>query len=76
MTAKQTTQAKPILKPKLWTEAEAAGYLGVLPQTLCSWRCTRRYNLPFIKVGRLVRYRPEDLEAFLQERTFGAVQEG
>ena len=63
-------------RTKLLTEAEAADYLSVEPQTLCAWRCTRRYNLRFIKVGRLVRYRPEDLEAFLAERTVGALQEG
>ncbi len=74
--SKGTVAAMVTTRPKLLTEAEAADYLSVEPQTLCAWRCTRRYNLPFIKVGRLVRYRPEDLEAFLQERTFGAVQEG
>ena len=63
-------------RTKLLTEAEAADYLSVEPQTLCAWRCTRRYNLRFIKVGRLVRYRPEDLEAFLAERTVGALQGG
>ena len=63
-------------RPKLLTEAEAADYLSVEPQTLCAWRCTRRYNLRFIKVGRLVRYRPEDLEAFLAERTVGVLREG
>ena len=63
-------------RPKLLTEAEAADYLSVEPQTLCAWRCTRRYNLRFIKVGRLVRYRFEDLEAFLAERTVGVLREG
>ena len=63
-------------RPKLLTEAEAADYLSVEPQTLCAWRCTKRYDLRFIKVGRLVRYRPEDVEAFLEERTVGAVREG
>ena len=63
-------------RPKFLTENEAADYLGIKPQTLCSWRCTRRYNLPFIKVGRLVRYRPEDVEAFLESRTMGARREG
>ena len=69
--SKGTVTAMGATRPKLLTEAEAADYLSVEPQTLCSWRCTRRYNLPFIKVGRLVRYRPEDVEAFLKERTFG-----
>lgn len=63
-------------RPKLLTEAEAADYLGVKPQTLCAWRCTKRYSLPYIKVGRLVRYRPEDLEAFLAERTVGVLRGG
>lgn len=75
-TPTSTKRDQSFSRPKLLTEAEAAEYLSVEPQTLCSWRCTRRYNLPFLKVGRLVRYRPEDLEAFLQERTFGAVREG
>ena len=58
-------------RPQLLTEKEAAAYLGIEPQTLCAWRTTQRYNLRFIKVGRLVRYRPEDVEAFLEERTVG-----
>ena len=70
----QTVTAIGATRPKLLTEAEAADYLGVKPQTLCAWRCTRRYNLRFIKVGRLVRYRFEDLEAFLAERTVGALR--
>ena len=50
-------------RPKLLTEAEAADYLSVEPQTLCAWRCTRRYNLPFIKVGRLVRCKFQTIPA-------------
>ena len=72
--SKGTIAATGATRPKLLTEAEAADYLSVEPQTLCAWRCTRRYNLPFIKVGRLVRYRPEDVEAFLESRTIGAVE--
>ena len=74
--SKGTVTVMGATRPKLWTEAEAADYLSVEPQTLCAWRCTRRYDLRFIKVGRLVRYRPEDVEAFLEERTVGAVREG
>ena len=39
--------------------------LGVSRATLQAWRCARRVNLPFIKVGRLVRYRQEDIDAFI-----------
>jgi excisionase family DNA binding protein len=49
--------------------AEAAKYLSVSEHTLAIWRCTKRYPLKYIKVGRLVRYRVTDLDAFLTQRT-------
>src|SRR5882672_2248970 len=49
----------------LLTGDEAAGYLGLQPQTLNVWRSTRRYAVHFIKVGRLVKYRRSDLDAWL-----------
>ena len=55
--------------PKLLSESETANVLGVSPATLATWRCTGRYALPFTKVGRLVRYREEDVVAFLDSRT-------
>lgn len=48
---------------------QAAEILGIKKQTLAVWRTTGRYDLPFIKVGRSVRYRVSDLEAFLEART-------
>jgi excisionase family DNA binding protein len=54
----------PLLKP-----AEAANYIGVTENTLSVWRCTGRYDIPFIKVGRLVKYRKSALDAFLERRT-------
>lgn len=57
---------------KLLTRKEAAEYLGVRPETLAVWHCVRRYKLPVVKVGRSVRYRLADLEAWLTERTEGA----
>jgi excisionase family DNA binding protein len=49
----------------LLNTADAAEFLGVKPQTLNLWRSTGRVNLPYLKVGRNVRYRRSDLEAFL-----------
>lgn len=54
---------------QLRNEAEAAQILDLKPGTLQVWRSTKRYPLPYIKVGRLVRYRQSDLEAFLNGRT-------
>jgi hypothetical protein len=54
--------------PDLLTEVEAAHFLGLEPKTLAVWRCTKRYPLSYIKVGRLVRYYRSDLVAFLDSR--------
>lgn len=53
----------------LLTQDQVAQCLGVKPATLQIWRVTGRYNLPFIKCGRLVRYRQEDVHAFIARRT-------
>lgn len=55
----------------LMTTAEAATYLGVAPETLNVWRCVKRYDIPYIKVGRLVKYRKSALDTFLEQRTQG-----
>ena len=53
----------------LLDEQAAARLLDNSPGTLSVWRSTGRYNLPFIKIGRNVRYRRADLEAWLEKRT-------
>ncbi len=58
-----------IQQEALFTREAAARYLGVKPATLATWSCTRKYRLKYIKVGSLVRYRLEDLNAFLAART-------
>ena len=55
--------------PELLDDLSAAAVLEVKPSTLAVWRCTGRYNLPYIKVGRKVRYRRADLDAWLVSRT-------
>lgn len=50
---------------ELLTRREAADYLGVSEQTLAIWKCTGRYKLPYVKIGRLVKYRKSDLDAFI-----------
>lgn len=60
-----------MLSESLLTQEQAAEILGVTPGTLSVWRCTKRYNIPYIKVGRLVRYRKSALDSFLDRRTHG-----
>ncbi len=46
----------------------AARVLGMRPSALENWRCTGG-GPPFVRIGsRAIRYRPEDLERFIQER--------
>jgi excisionase family DNA binding protein len=52
--------------PHLLTLAEAAAYLGVQVKTLYEWRRLRK-GPPSIAVGRLVKYRAADLDAWLAE---------
>lgn len=42
--------------------------LEVSVGTLSVWRCTGRYNLPYVKIGRKVRYRASDVVAFIESR--------
>ena len=56
----------------LLSNEEAAAYLGVTPRTLEVWRCVKRYNIAYIKVGRLVRYKKAALDAFIESRTVEA----
>ncbi len=53
-------------------EKRVAEVLGVKVSTLTNWRSTGRYRLPYIKVGRLVRYRVADLAQWIAQRRQGA----
>jgi len=60
----------------LLSQSQAAEFLNVRPQTLSIWRCLGRYHLPYVKVGRLVRYTRADLEKFIESRTVTHTGEG
>ncbi|MGE3553017.1 MAG: helix-turn-helix domain-containing protein [Candidatus Obscuribacterales bacterium] len=51
---------------ELLNREQAAEYLGVSPKTLAMWKCTNRYNLEVVKIGRLVRYRKRHLDEFIE----------
>lgn len=60
--------------PQLLTPEDVAEILGVTTHTLAVWRCEGRYGLAFIKTGRLVRYRADDVMSFIEARTQQSVQ--
>lgn len=51
----------------LLTRREAAEFLGIKENTLAVWACTQRYDLPYVKIGRLIKYRRTDLEQFITQ---------
>lgn len=56
----------------LFTQSEAADYLGVTPRQID--RLLRRRELPKIKVGGLVRISRADLDAYIESRRVEAVR--
>ncbi len=56
------------------TTPQAARYLNFEETTLEQWRWNGR-GPRFVKIGRHVRYRLSDLDAFIQERVFASTTE-
>ena len=63
-------------KDRLVSREEAAEFLGVTKGTLEVWACTKRYNLSYVKVGRLPKYWLSELHRFAKERTISNEQAG
>ncbi len=57
-----------------FTTREAALYLGLAVSTLNKWRC-HGGGPQFLKLGRAVRYRKDDLDRFIETRMFGSTAE-
>jgi excisionase family DNA binding protein len=51
---------------RLLTTTETAEILGIGKSTLEQDRLYSRLKIPFIRLGRSIRYRREDIEAYLQ----------
>lgn len=52
---------------KLWSIQDVANYLGVPANTLYQWR-TKGYGPAGRRIGKYVRYRPEDVDAWVSEQ--------
>lgn len=59
----------------LLSRKDAARLLGVAAETLAVWKCTGRYNLPCVMVGRIPKYRLSDLNHWLTSRTIHSLPE-
>jgi excisionase family DNA binding protein len=61
-------------KQSLVPPEQAANYLSVTTRTLANWRSRGTPNVPFSKIGRCVRYRLSDLDAYIAENSHNAVE--
>lgn len=52
---------------KLWSIKEVAAYLGIPVNTLYQWR-SKGYGPAGRRMGKYVRYRPEDVEAWIKQQ--------
>ena len=59
---------------EMLTREEAAEYMGIATQTLANWASTNRHDLPFTRVGRSVRYRKSDVDAWINRQTVNPIQ--
>jgi excisionase family DNA binding protein len=56
-------------RERLLTDLEACEYLRIRNRQLYAWRM--QGLIPFIRIGRAIRYRQRDLDAALDALTFG-----
>ena len=71
MQATSDEQVVPTRRSELMDTEDAAQYIGATTRTLEVWRCTKRHCIRYLKVGRCVRYRRGDLDAFLASCVVG-----
>ena len=59
---------------RLLTIGETALILGLTVSTLNQWRSNGRYDLPFVRVGRRIKYRHRDVVSWIQKRTESGIE--
>lgn len=52
---------------KLWSPEDLGEHLGIPVHTIYQWR-TRGYGPPGHRIGRHIRYRPEDVHTWINEQ--------
>ena len=73
--ARSDEQANELVnRPVMLMTEDAAQYLGLAKATLNKWRCHGGGPI-FVKLGRAVRYRREDLDRFLEARSLSSTSQ-
>ena len=67
----------PEVPGKLWSDAEFSGLMKTHPRTLAQWRYLGKYQkeLPYIKIGKMVRYTDEVVARFLASHMSGVMDQ-
>ena len=60
--------------PALATPSQVHTYTGIPTSTLAFWRYEGSH-LPFVKMGRLIRYRRQDVLGFIQSNVYSSTAE-
>jgi excisionase family DNA binding protein len=72
-TTKHDVPATPMMPPPvvIYTTRQAAKYLGLSISTLNKWRCYG-FGPKYLKLGRAVRYRQEELDRYLEGQLYSS----
>ena len=65
---KNVSETCNVMPSGLMTPRDAAVYIGVKINTLAVWRMTNKYGLRYLKLGKAIRYRKEDLDEWLASK--------
>ena len=57
--------------PELWDAERLAGYLGVTKHYV--YRLTSEHRIRFVRLGKRLRFQPEDVAAWLESQAVEAV---
>lgn len=60
-----------IYHTKLLSAGETAAILGLKESTLAQFRWRGDKRLPWVKIGKSIRYKLTDIEAFIERSTIG-----
>lgn len=61
-------------KSNLIAAEQAANYLNLSKGTLANWRAKGFPKLPYVKLGGSVKYRINDLDAYLESQSHNAIE--
>ena len=57
------------LNNRLMDQKTAAAYLGTTVGSLNVWRATGKHKIPYVRLGSCIRYKKEDLDAWIDAHT-------